>query len=515
MQTTEHPPRTSKQLTQAALLGLCLTLALVPDSAEATGKISAWLEKLLPAGVAKPNQPSVAAQALLQAQLQAVSAADYGLPAHWRAFHLQEPVFASRILLAETGPPEAPVLLLIHGLGQNGLRDWLPLVPALAQQFRLVMLDLPGFAASQASELKLTPTRYAQLLHGLKPLLSERPITVLGHSMGAAVALRYAASFPADVEQLLLIDAAGILQRTAFVKHSLMDRLPITEMLPSALLAYAVSLHNGSSSLVEKLAGLPDPSAWLAKSDTAWGLAFGKAPNVNAALGLVNEDFSSAIYELVQPVAMLWGGQDMVAPFRTAQVLLAGLPTATLTVIPEAGHVPMSSHPEQLGAWVLEALARTAGVPDPAAQKRTIDAAPAEPVAMQEHRCEAQIGGRLSGQFDRLLIRDCRGLKLEHLQARQLEIVNSVVSLHGVRISGAAASLRVSRSSMVATASEFAATITVDASRLDLAGVVLQGDAPFNVGEKSRLLLSVSRSLRSDGTQRYLHSDQILQKTMF
>ncbi|MFO1252367.1 MAG: alpha/beta fold hydrolase [Inhella sp.] len=44
------------------------------------------------------------------------------------------------------------------------------------------------------------------------------PGPVVGHSMGGAVALRYAATHPEQVTQLVLVDAAGILERSSFLK---------------------------------------------------------------------------------------------------------------------------------------------------------------------------------------------------------------------------------------------------------------------------------------------------------
>ncbi|MBB4843580.1 pimeloyl-ACP methyl ester carboxylesterase [Paucibacter oligotrophus] len=450
---------------------------------------------------------------------QALSASEHGLPAHWRVYQIKEPQFRSPILVAEAGPPDASPLLLIHGLGQKGLRDWLPLIPVLEPHYRLILLDLPGFGASAAGVTgKLTPSRYAQLLHGIKPMLSDRPLTLVGHSMGGAVALRYAASFPDDVSRLLLLDVAGILQRTAFVKHSALDRLSLSEPLPDALVKPALGLQNLGSSLLEKVAGLPDPSRWLARNEQAWGLAFAKTPNLNAALGLIGEDFGAALHELRLPVALLWGGQDRVAPLRSAQVLQAALPQASLTLIEEAGHVPMASHPERVTDWLLLQLANPAAPPEAAAPATAITAAPAADTGSRPSQtldCAGQPGGLLSGDFERLQIRGCRGLKLERLRARQIELQDSHLSMQEVQLEGPEARLTISRSSLLATACRFAGPIAVSASRLDFAGVTLQGELPFVVGERSRLLLSVSRSQRADGSWLYLHSDRLVRDGSF
>src|SRR4051812_40982673 len=56
-----------------------------------------------------------------------------------------------RVLVGEAGPRTAQPVLLVHGLGNNAHRDWSKLIPVLARQFHVVVLDLPGFGASDAA----------------------------------------------------------------------------------------------------------------------------------------------------------------------------------------------------------------------------------------------------------------------------------------------------------------------------------------------------------------------------
>lgn len=223
---------------------------------------------------------------------------------------------------------------MVNGLGQNGLRDWLPIVPELEKHYRVIMIDLPGFANSPRPKIKLSPTYYADLLHFVRPYFSNKPISVIGHSMGDAVTLRYAQRHSADIDQIALIDAAGILQRTAFVKHSATDRIPVNpDFVPNALLTYAVGLQDFSNNLIEKMLHLSDPTSLLGKSEIAWGTTLQSYPNINAALSLSEEDFSAATFEQTKPVAILWGSKDLVAPPRTGQLLAANLTNSELKII--------------------------------------------------------------------------------------------------------------------------------------------------------------------------------------
>ena len=66
-------------------------------------------------------------------------------PPHWQISMLHESVFNSRVFVVEAGQRSRPTVMLVHGLGQAGLTDWLAVIPALEQQFHVIALDLPGF----------------------------------------------------------------------------------------------------------------------------------------------------------------------------------------------------------------------------------------------------------------------------------------------------------------------------------------------------------------------------------
>lgn len=434
--------------------------------------------------------------------LLTTTASNHNLPAHWRSYWLDEPEFGTRIFLADTGKISAPIILLIHGLGQNGLRDWLPIVPALEKQYRVIMIDLPGFANSPSPKAKLSPTHYADLLHFIKPYFSNKQISVVGHSMGGAVTLRYAQRYPADINQIALIDAAGILQRTAFVKHSATDRIPVNpDAMPNALLTYAVGLQDFSNNLIEKILRLPDPTSLLGKSEIAWGTTLQSYPNINAALSLAEEDFSSAIFEQTKPVFILWGGKDLVAPPRTGQLLAANLAASELTLIKEAGHVPMASHSKEVSTWLLASLNN---------QPRPIAQAAEETIASkQNYSCDHSTGETLRGQYALITLKECTGVLLDGVVADEIIAMDSVIEIQNSYFIGKQISLTIKNSVVMMTGGAIEGLINLDNTRIDFAGVKLAKEIPFKVSTRSRMVLSVSRA----GNKRYLHGDLQLENT--
>lgn len=437
-----------------------------------------------------------------KSELIATRAAEHKLPPHWRSYWLNEPEFGARIFLADTGKISAPVILLVHGLGQNGLRDWLQIVPELEKQYRVIMIDLPGFANSPSPKAKLSPTHYADLLHFVKPYFSNQPISVVGHSMGGAVTLRYAQRHPDDINQIALIDAAGILQRTAFVKHSATDRIPVNpDTVPNALLTYAVGMQDFSNNLIEKMLRLPDPTSVLGKSELAWGTTLQSYPNINAALSLAEENFSSALFEQTKPVFILWGSKDLIAPPRTGQLLTANLASSTLTIIEGAGHVPMASHPREVSQWLLASLNT-----QPNSKLKTETKYITE---KENYTCDHSTGDTLRGHYARITIKECTGVLLDGVTADELIVNDSVIEVQHSHLLGEHTSLAVTKSVIMMTGGSIAGLVKLDQARIDFAGVRLTKEIPFKINTRSRLVLSVNRA----GNNRYLHGDLQLENT--
>ncbi|WP_317930113.1 alpha/beta hydrolase [Halioxenophilus sp. WMMB6] len=433
------------------------------------------------------------------------------LPKEWRTRQFLEPVFNSQLFVAETGAQDKPVLLLVHGLGQVGMEDWMPVVPALVNDFHVVLVDLPGFARSDAPAGRYSPSNYAKVLNALKRDISEQPITVVGHSMGAAVSLRFAVLFPEAVRSLILVDAAGILERTAFLKEEAGSFTGDTVPL----------LGDASRNFGELIAGvglgwmdkIHDPTSSIGRFDFIWARVFNGKSNANAALSLVNEDFSSAVYTLQQPVHLIWGGSDGVAPLRTGQMLAGQLAHADLQVIDGAEHVPMHSHTQQFNQRLLTALRADTTLPDHSAVS---DAAVIEPNLGDYHCVDNRERLRISGHYQTVVIENCERVLLQDLQAEQLIVRNAKVLLDNVRVAGPGTALTLVDSHLEGTNVSLSgdAAIDVSGSRLDLAGAELVAkEKGVVITEKSQLIFSIAK-LRSGYYRGYLHGHYNLAATV-
>lgn len=439
-----------------------------------------------------------------RARLQTVAALRSRLPADWRIGLEPEPVLGGEMLVVQAGSAQDPPLLLLHGLGQNGFTDWLPVMATLARRHQVLAVDLPGFGYSSTPRAKLSPTNLARVLDGMLARRQLGPLTVVGHSMGGALALRLAADHPARVASLVVVDAAGILQRTAFSKHATVGQLP-SEGWPDGLKEPAARLRDLGHLLVERIFGLPfDPTELLRANEWLWPLVLRDRSSINAALALVDEDFSAVVHTLPQPVHLIWGEADAVAPLRTGELLARRLPRAQLSTLPGVGHVPMA---QATGEFLLRLEQALRAPPVP----RSAEASAADG-PLQDLHCVGEVDRRYRGRYRELRIERCTALQLRDVIAERIVVRDSIVQMTGVAVRAADVALDIGNSELVATACDFdgRTAIRTDASRLDLAGCRLSasGFAVQALG-RSRLVASVSE-IRDARYRGWWHEDREL-----
>ncbi|HEY1957401.1 MAG TPA: alpha/beta fold hydrolase, partial [Polyangiaceae bacterium] len=111
----------------------------------------------------------------------------------------------ARVRLTEIGAGK-PLLLLHDFLSDRG--EWDGVSAALADRFRVISVDLPGFGESE----KPTPARFgydldrfAKALVEVAGALDAAPVSVVGHGLGGAIAIAIAEKHPPLIERLVLV----------------------------------------------------------------------------------------------------------------------------------------------------------------------------------------------------------------------------------------------------------------------------------------------------------------------
>jgi pimeloyl-ACP methyl ester carboxylesterase len=112
--------------------------------------------------------------------------------------------FAGATLVVERRGSGEPVYVLIHGIGM-GRSVFADLVAHLDGSGEVVAVDLPGYGEAPEPERVLTMERTADLVAAYLSANVREPAVIVGHSMGAQVALEIGARHPDAVARLVLV----------------------------------------------------------------------------------------------------------------------------------------------------------------------------------------------------------------------------------------------------------------------------------------------------------------------
>jgi len=239
-----------------------------------------------------------------------------------------------RLHVRDTGPRDAPALLLLHGFG-GSLHTWDALAAQLDGEYRVIRLDLPGFGLTGPDPGRdYSDARSHAVLMALMDRLGVARVVVAGHSMGGRIAWTLAALHPERVERLVLMApdgfaSPGFAYGTAPKVPVLLRLLPY--VMPTFLLRASLAPAYFNQAMVT------DALVRLYRDMLL-------APGVRGAIldrtaQSVLVDPVPLLRRIAAPVLLLWGREDRMIPVGNADDYLAALPDARLVTFPDVGHV--------------------------------------------------------------------------------------------------------------------------------------------------------------------------------
>jgi pimeloyl-ACP methyl ester carboxylesterase len=246
------------------------------------------------------------------------------------------------------GDPHGAPLVLIHGYTDNA-RDWLPLIPYLPGQLRLLLVDLRGHGRSGKPECCYTRFDFAYDIKLLLDRLQIRQADIVGHSMGSVVAQTFAEFWPERTRRVVLIASTGGLRPGAPAHKPAYD--------------YATEIRK----LHEPIdADSPFMIAWWS-SPTPVDPEFLRRQRQDAAAiplrvwlavldqGIVFTDLQRTLPRLTAPTLLIWGSKDPIMEEQERQTLREALPRARVEILEGLGHNPIWEDPARC-ARVIDAF---------------------------------------------------------------------------------------------------------------------------------------------------------------
>jgi len=248
-----------------------------------------------------------------------------------------------RLHVVERGQGSPVVLIHANTVTQRDF-EASGLFDRLARHHRVLAFDRPGFGHSSRPRDRLwTPAAQAELLHAALAQLGVEPAAVVGHSMGAMVALALALDHPEDVRRLVL--ASGYYYPSARIDALL--TAPVALPVLGDVMRYTVTAVSARL-LIDRLARTmfaprQVPAHFMATlSREMMVRPIQLRANAEDAAFMIPQAKASSVrhQELRMPVAIVAGANDKVIDPEAHSVRLHHeLAGSTLTIVPAAGHM--------------------------------------------------------------------------------------------------------------------------------------------------------------------------------
>ncbi|MBA9007213.1 alpha/beta fold hydrolase [Thermomonospora cellulosilytica] len=254
---------------------------------------------------------------------------------------------------------DGPPLLLLHGSGPGvtGWRNFRGNLPALAEHFRCLVLEFPGFGVSDSTDrhpMVAAPQAVTRFLDGL----GLHQVDVIGNSMGGIVGVQWALAHPDRVRRLVTIGGIGpnVLSPAPGEGINLLMEF-VEDPTRERLVQWLHSMVHDPSLVTEEMIEerwrqATDPDT-LASSRRMYGRA---AAAARAKMTAASDapPYWAMLHKLRARTLITWGRDDRVSPVDMALLPMRTIPDVEVHIFPNCGHWVMI---EQKEAWERTVLA--------------------------------------------------------------------------------------------------------------------------------------------------------------
>jgi pimeloyl-ACP methyl ester carboxylesterase len=259
-------------------------------------------------------------------------------------------VNGQQIHVHEEGKPDKQLALLIHGWSSS----WYamsPLIPVFNRRYHCLALDLPGYGESPPGTSPVSMTGYADLVADLiRQLKPDRPVVLVGHSMGGMIGLTLTLRHRDLIERLVLLCPTISGHLSLFMNLFISPTVMVERFVPSRI----------SSLLEPQLMGITDrlmrPASFSERSGVSEAdyhrlRADARRPGQSRVRAkcfwaMREGDLRGKLGSPEVPTLVIWGMEDNTVPLRDASALVDEWPDVDLRILPKVSHWPQFESPD-------------------------------------------------------------------------------------------------------------------------------------------------------------------------
>lgn len=253
-----------------------------------------------------------------------------------------------RLHYHESGGGEPVVFLHGSGPGASGYSNFKHNYPVFAAAgYRALAPDLPGYGLSDKPEdVEYSNDFFVETMHGFVRELGLGRVTLLGNSLGGAIALGYVLAHPDDVSRLILMAPGGVEERAAYFEMEGIQKM-------MALFAEGPL----DEDTMRRLLGLQLYDAGQVTDDVVAERTAVCADQPRTVLSTMSvPNYTERLDEIRCPTLGFWGMNDAFNPISGAQKIAAGIPDARMTLLNRCGHWVMVEHRDYFNRACLDFL---------------------------------------------------------------------------------------------------------------------------------------------------------------
>lgn len=245
-----------------------------------------------------------------------------------------------------------PNVLMVHGFASSG-RMWHDAMHALATDYRVWAIDLPGFGESQTpDEQWCSISNWSALVREFAHQLElVRPL-VVGHSMGGMIAIDLVATAPDQVSGLVLMNP--VVSGRTYLDLRLLAQSPFGPLMRQlGRWVWPIAI---SPKLADPFGLISRSRGFYRRNTEDWSRVKPEVA-VAALQSIFHTDLSPTLTAIDVPTLVVLGDYDMTAPNAEGCMAAARIPGAQAVHMP-AGHLPSDDRPEEFNAALRAFLAR-------------------------------------------------------------------------------------------------------------------------------------------------------------
>jgi len=234
-----------------------------------------------------------------------------------------------------------PVILILHGWGGSS-DSWIKVMEMLTNKgYKAICPDFPGFGKSYAPKNVWAVSDYISWLNEFIKSQSLESFSLLAHSFGGRIAIKFSVNYPQKIKSLILCNSAGIRPKLNFKNKMVSFVASIGNMIFSP--KFLARLKDKARNIFYNFI----PHKDYVKADGVMREIIKK---------IIEEDLSSYLSQIRVKTLIIWGQEDKMVPVNQSFVFKKQIEDSVLEILPDVGHSPHLEVPAKLSNLIVSFL---------------------------------------------------------------------------------------------------------------------------------------------------------------